>query len=268
VISRSARGATPIFLLTILIPAWLGFPAEFLSAASLRTKQRNCTEIELRGEVAEKREWRAAIGEGWEFRVLPIAGLPGKGDPAVDGYSGWDLAIDREQGGGYPDALLLATPPYGSLNPREIGTTYGMRAQDAIAWTPRRFQFLTEVEQWKRARELYGTLMSGAGKGAGSHVAGQKLLDMMGVPGVGYGELEVADARLIAGVGDPPAFARQWAANLGRVPHTLVQSDDRSGGAGKPLGELKWIRFRATLTLPGGWKFPSGIRGKETRCAE
>jgi hypothetical protein len=195
--------------------------------------------------------------------------VPGKGNLAAGyGYSGWDLAVDREQNGGYPDALLLATPPYGSLNTREIGTTYGMRAQDAIAWTPRRFRFFTAVAEWKQARELYGTLMREVGKDEGSDVAGQKLLSMVGAPGVGYGEFEVVDSRLVAGVGDPPAFARQWAANLGRVPHTLVQNEDRSGGAGAPLGELKWIQFRATLTLPGNWKFPSGLSGKATSCAE
>ena len=262
------RGGT-LFLLTMLIPVWLGCPREFRAAGQGRPGEKRCTEMVLDGEVAEKQEWWAAIGEGWEFRVLPIAGAPGKGSLAAGyGYSGWDLAVDRERDGGYPDALLLASPPYASVNPREIGTTYGMRAQDAIAWMPRRFRFFTSVEEWKRAKELYGTLMQGTGTNAGSDVAGQKLLSMVGAPGVGYGEFEVVDSRLVAGVGDPPAFARQWAANLGRVPHTLVQSGDRSGAAGGQLGELKWIRFRATLTLPGGWKYPSGLSAKATSCAE
>lgn len=269
VVFRGVKRGGTLFLLTMLIPAWLGCPQEFWAVGKGHPGGKRCTEIVLGGEVAEKQEWRAAIGEGWEFRVLPIAGAPGKGSTAAGyGYSGWDLAVDREEGGRYPDALLLASPPYASLNPREIGTTYGMRAQDSIAWMPRRFRFFTAVEEWKQARELYGALMQGIGKSAGSDVAGQKLLDMVGGQGVGRGELEVLDARLIAGVGNPPAFARQWAANLGRVPHTLVQSEDRPGGAGAPLGELKWIRFRATLTLPGGWKYPSGLSGKATSCAE
>jgi len=269
VVFRGAKHSRTVFLLAILIPAWLGCSHEFAAAGSPRSGERSCTELVLRGEVAEKQEWRAAIGEGGEFRVLPITGVPGKGSPAAGyGYSGWDLAVDRERDGGYPDALLLGTPPYRSVNPREIGTTYGMRAQDAIEWTPRRFRFLTAVEQWERARELYGTLMLGAGRGSGSDVAGQKLLDLLSGQGTGYGEFEVEDARLVAGVGDPPAFARQWAANLGRVPHTLVQSEGRSGGAGPPLGDLKWIRFRAVLVLPKGWRFPSGLSGKATSCAE
>jgi hypothetical protein len=110
--------------------------------------------------------------------------------------------------------------------------------------------------------------MQGAGKGAGSGIAGEKLLEMVSAPGVGSGEFEVLDSRLVAGVADPPPFARQWAANLGRVPHTLVQKDERGGGSGSPLGELNWVRFRARLTLPGDWKFPSGLRGRVASCAE
>ena len=107
-------------------------------------RQVTCSKVELQGEVNRGQEWRAAIGQGWAFRVLPVAGTE---------YSGWDLAIDRD--GIYPDALLLATPPYGSLNQREIATTFGLRAQDAIAWQPRKFHFLTSEKGLTQARELY-----------------------------------------------------------------------------------------------------------------
>jgi hypothetical protein len=258
-----------LLLLTILVPAWRGYPREFAVAGGMPAGERSCKEIVLRGEVAEKQEWRAAIGDGWEFRVVPIAGIPGKGSPAAGhGYSGWDLVMDREHGGGYPDSLLLATPPYGSLNAREIGTTYGMRAQDAIAWAPRRFRFFTSIEEWKQARALYATLMRGSSEGAASGDAGQKLLNLVSGPDVAYGELTIEDSRLVAGVGDPPEFARQWAANLGRVPHTLVQKEGGSGGSDTPLGELKWVRFQVTLGFPTGFPLAPGLNGKGTKCAE
>jgi hypothetical protein len=174
--------------------------------------------------------------------------------------------MDRERGGGYPDGLLLATPPYGSLNEREIGTTYGMRAQDAIAWGPRRFHFLTSVDRWKRARELYATVMAGRG-GVSGEAATRELLAMVSGD-VGSGEFEVMDARLRAGLGDPPVFARQWAANLGRVPHELEQKDGRMGGVSGPLGELKWVHFRVTLMVPGSWELPAGLGAKAAKCAE
>jgi len=72
-------------------------------------------QVVLTGEAGEGQQWRAAFGQGWAFRVLPI-------QPGPAGYSGWDLVVDREQPAGYPDALLLATPPYNSINEREVGT--------------------------------------------------------------------------------------------------------------------------------------------------
>jgi hypothetical protein len=86
----------------------LGFiPALVIALAVARTgvpQSRTCQRVELQGEVSAGQEWKTAFGQGWVFRVLPIA-------PQSAGYSGWDLAIDREQPAGYPDALLLATQP-------------------------------------------------------------------------------------------------------------------------------------------------------------
>src|SRR5215469_8429130 len=105
---------------------------------------RSCQQLELRGEVTAEQEWNAAIGQGWVFRVLPIAG-----------YSGWDLVVDRDAPAGYPDAVLLATPPYGSINEREIGTTFGLRAQDAVGWNTRSFRFLTDAAQFRQAQQWF-----------------------------------------------------------------------------------------------------------------
>jgi hypothetical protein len=268
-----AKRCSAIFLLTNLIPACAGFRPEFALARTRETGSPMCRKIVLRGEVAEKQEWHASIGEGWEFRLVPIGGVPAQTSPAAGhGYSGWDMVVDREHGGGYPDALLLATPPYGSVNEREVGTTYGLRAQDAIAWNPRSFRFFTTVAQWRRARELYAAVMPGPESGAGTKApaatAAAELLAMTGAPDLGRGEFAVLDARLVAGAGDPPAYARPWTSRLVRVPHTLEQSGDRAGAVATPLGELTWIRFATTLVLPTGWKLPAGMGAEEANCAE
>ena len=108
----------------------------------------SCQKIVLTGEVSAGQEWKAAFGEGWVFRVMPIQA--GKA-----GYSGWDLVVDREQGAGFPDALMLATPPYDSINEREVGTTFGLRAQDAIGWNPRSFRFLTDPAALRESQRLF-----------------------------------------------------------------------------------------------------------------
>jgi hypothetical protein len=100
------------------------------------------------GEVNAGQEWKAAFGEGWVFRVLPIQA--GKA-----GFSGWDLVVDREQPAGFPDALLLGTPPYNSINEQEVGSTFGLRAQDGIGWNPRSFRFLSTAEAFREGWKLY-----------------------------------------------------------------------------------------------------------------
>lgn len=97
-------------------------------------------------------ECASRLGEGWIVRILPIA-------PSQAGYSVWDLVVDREQPADFPDALSLATMPYNSINEREIGTTFGLRAQDAIGWNPRSFKFLLNVTDFREARHLFRSLM-------------------------------------------------------------------------------------------------------------
>jgi hypothetical protein len=238
-----------LLLLLILIPG--------AGMAGVTKPEPVCRKIELAGEVSAGQEWSAAIGEGWMFRVVPIPG-------SKKGYTGWDLVVDRQAGGGYPDALLLATPPYGSLNERETGTTFGMRAQDAIAWGPRRFQFLTSVPDLMQSKRDFDLVMVGpGGLNANSRSkAAWELLNLM--EGASAGRFEVLDARLTAGVANPPAFAEQWAMHLSRVPHTLVPSS----GTSTARGELHWIRFGATLWLPKQWVVPRGSHSDLAKCAQ
>ena len=255
----------------------LGSLARQCSAASSASgtsnpHQYSCRIVRLTGDVSEGHEWSAAIGEGWLFRMVPIP--PRSNSKDGHAYSGWDLVVDREKGGGYPDALLLGTPPYGSLNEREIGTTFGMRAQDAIAWEPRRFHFLTNLRDWTRARELFPAVIEGSGSDVAPsnsptrNKAAYELLQIVGKnSGSGRtasGEFSVLDARLKSGVSDPPAYALQWAAHLGQVPHKLEQADAVPG----PMGELLWLRFGVTLWLPGSWKAPPRLASKSASCAQ
>jgi hypothetical protein len=256
--ARAICERTCLSLLIILIPL-VAAPNATAAAPKAILGSRECRNVVLTGEVAEGQSWETAIGEGWIFRVLPIYS-PGRN------LSGWDLVVDRAQGGGYPDALLLGTPPYGSLNQREIGTTFGLRAQDAIAWEPRRFHFLISERDLQRGRELFRTVTAGGKADEAARSAGTaELLKMVGDPSrVAAGEFEVLETRLTAGVADPPVFARQWAAHFSRVPHTLIPAT----GPATAQGELRWIRFRAMLWVPERWRTPKEIKGEQAKCAE
>lgn len=226
-----------------------------------RKTSQSCVRISLEGEVSEGQTWSAAIGEGWLLQLVPIRGRASGGAPA---YSGWDIAVNRANAQGYPDALLLATPPYGSLNAREIGTTFGMRAQDAIAWEPRHFHFLTSVSDMEKARMLYARVMpQGKDNEAGRRDAGWQLLTLLQSTRQGSGQLQIEDARLVPGTGDPPAFAQGWAQHLEAVPHTYEQSGARSS-----QGQLQWMRFSIVLWLPQGWRVAPALQAAGAKCAE
>jgi len=90
----------------------VAFALEAMATARIMAaapQQTACKRIAMMGEVNAGQEFHAAFGEGWVFQVLPIDRA--KTPPGHASYSGWDLVVDREQPAGFPDALLLATPP-------------------------------------------------------------------------------------------------------------------------------------------------------------
>jgi hypothetical protein len=224
-----------------------------------------CERIQLAGEVNRGHQWKAAFGEGWVFRVLPIANH-GTGD-----VSGWDLVVDRTHPAGYPDALLLATPPYNSISEREIGTTYGLRAQDAIGWNPRTFHFLTQpaaLRQGQRAfRQLNSETQSLRGTPPGPNdvmkMTTAKLVELE--RHAAKGEFRILDARIWPGAGQPAPYAQNWALQAEKTPHSDVSM---MGNPPTPLGRLDWMRFSITLWLPDGWKAPRSVAASPAPCGK
>ena len=225
-----------------------------------------CEKVELTGEVSAGQEWKSAIGEGWVFRIVPIA-------PGRAGYSGWDLVIDRIEPAGFPDALLLATLPYNSINQREIGTTFGLRAQDAIGWNPRTFRFLSSSAAFHEGQQLFRSLSAdGPGSGDSSKDTQRnsadarplaRLLDLQ--KKASPGEFRIIDARLVPGIGDAAPYALNWALASARTPH---QVESALSGKSSSAGSLNWIRFSVTLWLPKAWKVPAELHSAHARCSE
>ncbi len=227
---------------------------------------RACQQVTLAGEVTAGQEWKAAFGQGWVFRVLPIQ--PGQ-NAGRTGYSGWDLVVDREPPAGFPDSLLVATPPYNSINEREVGTSFGLRAQDAICWNPRRFRFLTDPAALRESQQLYQVL--GPAKfGIESPVVSERIgMAMQRQLKINQkssaGQFRILDARLAPGNSDAASFAENWALAFKRTPHTL---ESATGPSATPLGELHWIRFSVTLWLPAAWKAPRELHSVRSPCLE
>ncbi len=218
---------------------------------------QSCQRLELDGDVNAGQEWSASIGQGWKFRLVPI--------PALDaGYSGWDLVVDRNPPAGFPDALYLATPPYNSINEREIGTTFGLRAQDAIGWNSRSFRFLTDPAAFQEAQQDYHVAFELHHDPTPKNMiaaASARLLKL--AEGASQGELRILDAHISPGIDDPAPYAQAWARASSVIPH---QIDPSAGGRTAARGTLNWMRFQVVLWLPPGWKTPSGGHSLPSVC--
>jgi hypothetical protein len=220
----------------------------------------SCRKVVLNGEVNAGQEWKAGLGRGWEFRLQPIP-------PGPAGYSGWDLVVDREQPSGYPDALLLATPPYNSINEREIGTTFGLRAQDAIGWNPRTFHFLIDPDEFHQAKRLFlglekdGQLRGSASKSATASRDMGRLLQLQREKA--SGEFRIENSRLHPGISDAAPFAQAWALAGMRAQHQIEPAPD---GKSSPRGAFVWMRFSVTLWLPASWKLAADLHGVPAAC--
>ena len=235
----------------------------FAGMAAIGSRAATCARIVLTGQAAAGQQWAQPIGQGWVFRVLPI-------QPArQSGYTGWDLVVDRDPPAGYPDALLVATPPYYSISEREVATTFGLRAQDAIGWNPRSFRFLTDPdalrESQKQFRALGGTKIWSEKPQTGSRqqAAEQRLLEINRRSSPG--QFRILDAKITPGIADAAPFAQRWALQSLRTPHTIAPS---SLGYATPLGELDWMRFSITLWLPANWRAPQALHSTPAPCSQ
>jgi len=225
-------------------------------------KSPTCQRVTLTGEVQSGQEWHSSFGQGWIFRVVPVQ--PGKG-----GYSGWDLVVDREEGAGYPDALLVATPPYYSISEREVATTFKLRAQDAIGWNPRSFHFLTDPAALHESQKLFRNLgppriwteKSEPDSRQQSATQALQQINQKSSPG----EFRILNARLTPGTADAAPFAQRWAIQSSRTPHKIVPL---SGASSTALGELQWMRFSINLWLPRAWKLPKGLQAAPAACSQ
>jgi hypothetical protein len=220
-----------------------------------------CRRVTIEGEVSAGREWKAEVVRGWVFRVLPIAA-------SQAGYTGWDLVADREPPAGYPDALLLATPPFSSINEREIGTTFGLRAQDALGWNPRSFRFLTNPDQFREGQRIFRQAVQ-VGFAAEAHPktdgskseAMARLLALQ--KGAASGEFRILDARIVPGITDPMPYAQAWALAASRTQHEIEAAPP---GQASARGKLLWMRFVLTLWLPASWNVAPELHAVSMPC--
>ncbi len=176
-----------------------------------------------------------AVRAGWIVRVLPEAVVSGKAPRPAH------------------DAAELATPPYNSVTPLAITTDYSFRAQDAIAWNPRRFQFAADRPSFQRLGSAYAAYMVNPNDA----VAEERLAEMAAASPTA--ELQVMDSRLVPGTANQAQTAAVVASHIAQTPHTVEQGNS-------PLGAVTWIKFRVALHLPAGFAAAPGLKADKTGC--
>ncbi|ADV81826.1 hypothetical protein AciPR4_0993 [Terriglobus saanensis SP1PR4] len=171
------------------------------------------------------------IPSGWIIRVLP-RDLP---------RSAYDFAG-------------LATPPYDSPNPILISTDFAFRAQDAIGWNPRRFQYFDSAEKMRQAVADYNLIKaSGAKPTAEQSAAMARLIALSAAASPAI--FTILDAHLIGGTGDQFVMAAAVASHFSTTAHVVEQP---SGPHSSPLGKITWMRFRL--------EFPAVDTGSHRSC--
>jgi len=201
----------------------------------------------VEGELQAGRGYSHALGNGLRVWFQPIE-------------SGWILRVVPADGPlGDHDYAELATPPYQSVSPLSISTDFSFRAQDAVGWNPRRFQFAASREDFNRLRGVYERLEQ-----AGGHASPGLERELSAeVSRAVQAKLTIVDARLVPGMSDQWRMAAAVSSRFASTAHTMVEPAD---GRPSPLGKLVWVRFRMELELPPGFRPDPGMQTVQQFC--
>jgi hypothetical protein len=203
----------------------------------------------IEGEAAYGHAFESPIGNGLKILLEPIA-------------SGWAVRVLPAQGPRGPhDYAELATPPYRSVSPLLISTDFSFRAQDALAWNPRRFHFAADRQTFAELQQLYDEYQLST-KDASAHRAVEPRLARLAAQ-TPEAELTFLDAHLVQGTADQQGTAALVASHLNASAHEVDQPAD---GKSTPLGRLNWIRFRVRISLPPGFRPAPGESVERGRC--
>lgn len=212
-----------------------------LLAAPLGWAQKPaCARAVAEGEVAAGQKFERSFAPGLTFLLEPIA-------------SGWIVRVLGEGPRQPHDYAELATPPYGGMTPLAVSTDFSFRAQDAIAWNPRRFRYAANAARFQRLLGLY------APASAGEAQAVERLTGI--VVQQPEATLTVLEARIVPGTNDIGRMAATVAQHLGSTPHMI------EAAGGTPLGRVTWMRFRIELELPSGVHARPGFVEEKILCA-
>ena len=194
----------------------------FGSAAA--TAATACPAVAFEAEVARGQAFTTPLNPSLDFKLEAV--------PA-----GWMVRVlPHSAPRPVHDAAELANPPYRSPTPVLISTDFAFRAQDAIAWNPRTFRFLTKPAQVIVAEAAFqATLHDPTHPAAG--VALYPLLAQ-----AAEAKLTIMDAEIAGGTANQTKAAALVATHFAETAHVV-----RADVAPTPLGAILHLRFRVEV---------------------
>jgi hypothetical protein len=211
-------------------------------AGSKPTAGAMCASTSFEGEAQAGQSYSHALGNGMVFELEAVR-------------AGWIVRVLPAKGArAAHDAAELATPPYNSVTPLALTTDFSFRAQDAVAWNPRRFQFAADAGSFLKLAAAYKAYHAKPDDA----VLGGKLAEM--AANAPTAELQVLDARLIPGTANQAQMAAAVASHFSQTPHTT----ETSGAS--PLGAITWLKFRVTVHVPREFAAAPGLTMDRRGC--
>ncbi len=205
-----------------------------------------CQREVVEGEVRAGEAFVRPVGNGLEVMLEPLA-------------SGWIVRVLPVAGPRQAhDYAELATPPYASVSPLLMSTDFSFRAQDVVAWNPRRFRFAASARDFERLLGVYGRYRATVPAGGAVEAELAELVSHMP-----EGVVQIVDAKLTPGMANQSQMAAMVASHFSTTAHTV---EEPAEGKGSALGRVEWMRFRVSLDVPAGFKLASGAKVERRPC--
>jgi hypothetical protein len=181
-------------------------PAHAQAQLSISSKP----DVVISGELASGKTFERDIGHGLIFRLAPSPATFGKG---------WDIEIvPKDPKGGYGEYCAIATPPYHLYKPTYLNTSYGVTARQAVAMSPRNFQFVESPEDSQAASVAVNSVVYSVDWTSRRDSLAAEAAKIS----LGTGELKVVSSRITPGKNN------------------------------EDLGSIDWIKFEVRLWLHSG----------------
>jgi hypothetical protein len=231
---RPAGGHTAAWFFAVLLLA--SSPGAVAAAAP-----QACRSVAFDGAVKAGQAFEKPISAQWVFLLEPVK-------------SGWFIRVlERGKPRTEHNAAELATPPYHSVTPLSITTDMSFRAQDAIAWNPRRFRYAGSEPAYQKLVQLYPEVMKG---NAAASVAVAEVVQAQP-----EATLTITHAELVPGSADQAGLAATVASHLDTTPHSVA------AGPESALGKLVALSFKVEMDLPVGGLPLAGAPSQTIPCS-